>query len=60
MHVLDKNEGGRGARQVYGFFFSSSFGNGLVDGSTYGNFTGSVGGTVASTTTTRIKSGDGK
>jgi len=56
----DKNEGGRGARQVYGFFFSSSFGNGLVDGGTYGNFTGSVGGTIASTTTTRIKSGDGK
>jgi len=58
--AYDKNEGSRGARQLYGFFFTSGAVNNIVDGVTKGNYTGSVGGTVDPSTTTRIKSADGK
>jgi hypothetical protein len=57
----DKNEGSRGARQVRGIQVSASSDHCFFDVVTYGNFTGSVGGTLAGNGTNlgRVLSVDG-
>jgi hypothetical protein len=59
LEAYDKNEGGRGARQLYGYFFNAATVNSKTDGTSYGNFTGSVGGTRAASVKGDLISGDG-
>jgi hypothetical protein len=57
--AFDKDEGGRGRRQLVGFRYSAGFTFSKLDGITYNNFTASTGGTLPGTSTADVKTPDG-
>lgn len=58
-HAFDKNEGARGARQLYGIIFNAATTNGIFELVTWGNFSGSKTGTQDASNTINVKTTDG-